>query len=139
MSIKTTIILVAIAILGTSIIYKYYSLTSDISSRDTTILELRASLNETKLRLNTEKGNVVTLNETIRLNNEELKKIAINNAKLKKEFDEWMAKPPKVKYVNKVVNKIITETKYIDGNCSDGLKLNETISNLDYSTIGESL
>jgi len=139
MGLRTTIILIVIAVLGTSIVYKYYSLTGEISDRDNVILKLRKTVSDTKLRLNTENGNVASLKETIRLNNEDIERKTIANKELKRKFEEWKAKPPKIKYVNKVVNKIITETKYVKGKCEDGLELNRKISNLKYENIGKDL
>ena len=135
MQIKTTILLVVIAILGSGIVYKYFDLTGDIEDRDKTILELRTDLSDTERRLTTEEGNVASLKHKIDERNKEIERKALANKKLKEEFIAWQNKPAKIKYVNKVVREIVTETKYEKGNCEDGLELNRKIAQLDYETI----
>lgn len=135
MQIKTTILLIFLAIVGSGIVYKYFDLTGDISDRDKTILELRADLSETELRLGTEEMNVATLKNKIDERNKEIARKAAQNQELITKFKEWEKKPPEIKYVNKIVKEIVIETKYEKGVCEDGLELNRQISGLKYENL----
>ena len=135
MNIKTTAILVLMAVFGTGIVYKYISLNGVINDKENNILALEATLMATKLRLNTEQINSKSLESKLVALNDEIIAKAKLNKELSLKYEEWSNKPPEIKYVNKVVKEIVVETKYVDGVCEDGLDLNKKISGLKYEDL----
>ena len=118
---------IGIILLGIGIVVILYSIIS-INNKFKHCIESKNKLN---LALSKNKINIENLLVTIEKNNsliEQKNTILKNKINLLKV---WMSKPDTVKYryITKIVSK---DVNYSNASCEEGLKLNESISSMNY-------
>lgn len=124
-----------ILILSVSIGYVIYDLKKTIKFQDERITKLEQEKTTLVTDLAIERVNVDKLLVSIDKQNHTIKVEADRVARLTSELEEWQKRPPEIKYVNKIVKEIITNTEYVSGDCEAGLELNRKISELKYEDL----
>lgn len=131
------IIIIVLSIGG----FAYWKISSTISGlKDQLVVEKAETkkyldkYNESQRDIAIEHANVINLNNKLDIINLKSKELEDSiNIKVK-ELDDWKNKPPEVKYTEKVKN-IIVNKGYDSKECSEGLKLMESISKLKYEEL----
>lgn len=124
-----------ILILSVSIGYVIYDLKKTIKFQDERITKLEQEKTTLVTDLAIERVNIDKLLVSMDKQNHTIKVEADRVARLTSELEEWQKRPPEIKYVNKIVKEIITNTEYVLGDCEAGLELNRKISELKYEDL----
>lgn len=135
--VKVMIILVSIIFItvGGYVSWKFYNLNSKIGYLEETIETKDKTIVDLNLKLITSESNVNELRLSIEESNNKILQNSLKQKELLAEVDKWKNKPAEIKYVDKVVKTIVKETKYVKGNCEDGLELNRMIGGLKYENL----
>lgn len=135
MDFKVKLIVIILTLIVSIVGWKMYSLYSEIGYLNKTIVTKDKDILELNMSLLSSLNNVKTLQLDIEKSNVLIYKQSEEHDKLINEVNLWKEQPPEIKYVDKVVKTIVTQTKYVKGVCEDGLELNRMIGGLKYEDL----
>lgn len=120
-------------IIGLSLIigWKYWDLTSTIKEQKEEIKTLEQLTVVLRTDLNTERGNVELLKNTVEELNVSIEKISVRNRKIQKEYDRFKNQSVEEKYTQQILNLLNSGS----ASCQDGIELNKSISGLKYEDL----
>lgn len=105
-----------------------------IIAKDKVIKDTTDELNNTKLKLALEQGNVRELKDKLERLSYDITKLDNLHSEAVAQLEAWKSKPVETKYVESV-KKIMVNKEYESGSCEEGKKLNLEISKLKYEEL----
>jgi len=130
-SIKTILAVSMLAFLMGSLYYTK----NELDKAKLTIENKIATIGSKDLIIDSQSINIKELNDTITNLTSKYKAYEAEVVKSKEKLASWRAKPTKIKYINVTKLSGVTKQEKENDICSYGLKLNKTISELDYDSL----
>jgi len=129
---KTALLMILIVIILTVCFYYTKSLNDKILEQSESIVSYEQMITEMSVKLTTTENTVDALIKEVNTHNDLIDKESVKYKALLTKYNTWVNKPPEVKYINKVVKQLVTETKYIETDCSD---INKMIEGIEYDDL----